>query len=236
MIDVAVLPLFFSAVVFLVISPGPDLVLISSYSSMGGFKAGAMIALGIFIAGVVQTLLVAFGLGQLIQTLPLLAYAIKVVGALYLSWIGLKMLKTWYQRLNQEMPATSLDAGCQTQEGNQTGALNLVIKGLLNNLLNPKALLFFSLFLPQFTKGTTQLSDQILILGMLLSAFALLANLSFAFFFSMLAKWMVSTKQSCIRRAEGKKSIFSRLDFGRHIEGVLGLIFIGLAARLTADR
>ncbi|WP_042143224.1 MULTISPECIES: LysE family transporter [unclassified Pseudoalteromonas] len=62
MIDISILPLFFTAVFFLVISPGPDLILISSYSSTKGFKAGLLIALGIFFAGILQTLLVAFGL------------------------------------------------------------------------------------------------------------------------------------------------------------------------------
>ncbi|WP_141235484.1 LysE family translocator, partial [Pseudoalteromonas sp. NBT06-2] len=97
MIDISVLPLFFTAVFFLVISPGPDLVLISSYSSTKGFKSGLMISLGVFLAGILQTLLVAFGLGQLMQAMPLFAYAVKIVGVLYLVYLGINMLRAWYK-------------------------------------------------------------------------------------------------------------------------------------------
>lgn len=50
MIDLSILPLFFIASVMLVLSPGPDLLLISTYSSSKGFKAGFMLAIGIFVS------------------------------------------------------------------------------------------------------------------------------------------------------------------------------------------
>ena len=171
MIDVSILPIFFTAIFFLVISPGPDLILISTYSSTRGFKPGLMISLGVFIAGVIQTLLVAFGLGQLMQSMPLLAYAVKIVGAVYLAWLGLKMLRSLY--LNQQDTT-------KPKEVETISNTSLISKGLLNNLLNPKALLFFSLFLPQFMTGTGSISLQILILGILLSSFALLMNIIFS--------------------------------------------------------
>ena len=162
MIDFTILPLFFTAIFFLAISPGPDLVLISTYSSTKGFKAGFMISLGVFCAGILQTLLVAFGLGQLMQSIPMFAYAIKIVGALYLSYLGVKMLLSWYRN--------NLKSG-QTKTTENLTNRSLMNKGFLNNLLNPKALLFFSLFLPQFTTVTGLLSVQILILGFLSFSF-----------------------------------------------------------------
>jgi len=57
-------PAFLVSVFFLVISPGPDLLLISSYSTARGFKSGLAISLAIFGAGLPQTGLVAFGLGE----------------------------------------------------------------------------------------------------------------------------------------------------------------------------
>ena len=210
MFDLSVLPIFFTAIFFLVISPGPDLVLISSYSSSRGFKAGLMLSIGVFIAGVIQTLLVAFGLGQLMQALPVLALAIKSLGALYLAWLGCKMLKSWYENNQAQAEAVSVPA---------VSNLNLISKGLLNNLLNPKALLFFSLFLPQFINTSHPISMQIFILGMLLSIFALAMNMLFALFFSSLGRMI------------GKK-----LKLGRHVDGLLGLIFIGLATRLATSK
>lgn len=184
-----------------------------------------MIATGIFIAGVVQTLLVAFGLGQLMQTLPMLAYGVKVVGAVYLAWVGIKILKSWYENLSHSQSNTVSSVNTDTLR-----AQDLIVKGLLNNLLNPKALLFFSLFLPQFTQGTQDISSQILILGMLLSSFALMANLFFAFSFSTLASLFKGFNKN--RAVQQSKPI----NLGVHIEGFLGLIFIGLAVRLASAK
>ena len=210
MIDLAVLPLFFTAIFFLVISPGPDMVLITAYASTKGFRFGLLISLGVFVAGVIQTLLVAFGLGQLMQSIPSFAYAIKLVGALYLAWLGYKMLKSWFR--NKQVP----EARGKTVK---LSCFDLICKGLFSNLLNPKALIFFSLFLPQFTTGSSELPMQILVLGMLLSCLALLGNICFALIFSKLGKVM------------GNK-----LKPGRHIDGLLGLIFVGLATRLAVSR
>ncbi len=210
MIDITILPLFIVSTLFLVISPGPDLLLISAYSSAQGFRAGVMIALGIFVAGLAQTLLVAFGLGQLMQAMPPLIWGIKIVGALYLSWIGLNLLRTWLKngestKHNKELPLLS--------------SKQLMCRGLLNNLMNPKALLFFSMFLPQFTNTRFDLSSQIMVLGVLLSALALTINTAFAFSFSQLGTL-----------------IGNKLNLSRHMDGVLGLVFLGLATRLVTDK
>ncbi len=210
MIDFTILPMFFTAILFLVISPGPDLVLISTYSSTKGFKAGLMVSIGVFSAGILQTLLVAFGLGQLMQSIPMFAYAIKIIGALYLIYLGLKMLFSWYRN---NLP------NIQTQNTENLTSLSLMNKGFLNNLLNPKALLFFSLFLPQFTTGTGLLSVQILILGFMLSGFALIVNSAFSMTFSKFGKL-----------------VGDKFNLGRHVDGLLGFIFIGLATRLATSK
>lgn len=211
MLDLSILPLFLSAVFFLVIAPGPDLVLISSYSSTKGIQSGIAISLGIFIAGLIQTALVAFGLGQLMQTLPWVAWAVKIVGACYLAYIGTTLLYQWYCAKDAIQPGK--------KQCEETPLLSLVVKGCLNNLLNPKALLFFSLFLPQFTTHSSPLVLQILILGLLLSGIALFANLIFSFIFSYLAK-KISPKPSLVK----------------HIDAMLGVLFLGLAARLITTK
>jgi len=210
MIDWSILPLFFTAIFFLAISPGPDLILISTYSSTKSFKAGLMIALGIFAAGVLQTLLVALGLGQLMQSVPVLTYLVKAIGALYLTYLGVKLLRNWWLNNSQTDEIHTAKSATNAQ---------LVLRGFLNNLLNPKALLFFSLFLPQFTSGQHMLSQQILILGCLLSVFVLMINSIFAFCFSALGQWAGS-----------------KLKLGRHIDGMLGVIFLALATKLATDK
>ncbi|AJQ96599.1 LysE family translocator [Gynuella sunshinyii] len=210
MIDLAVLPFFFASIFFLVISPGPDLLLISSYSSTNGFKSGLAISVGIFIAGIIQTMLVALGLGQLMQAMPVVAFGVKMVGALYLFWLGINLIRSWFgnkrEQVAKEKPRT-------------LPTINLVYRGCLNNLLNPKALLFFSMFLPQFTNEASSLSGQIMILGLILSVFALLVNVMLAFSFSSVGSYLGS-----------------KLNIGRHSDGLLGLIFVGLAARLAISK
>ncbi|HFG1552558.1 TPA: LysE family translocator [Vibrio cholerae] len=210
MIDFSVLPVFFLSIFFLVISPGPDLLLISTYSSSRGFKSGFAISVGIFIAGMIQTILVALGLGQLMQALPTLAWGIRIVGAVYLAWLGFNMLKSWLR--SNTMPTDKI----QTKT---LGVTQLIKQGLLNNLMNPKALLFFSMFLPQFTNPESSLTSQILVLGSLLSITALIINTVFSLSFSKLGSYL------------GRK-----FNLGRHIDGILGVIFLGLATRLAINK
>ncbi len=225
MIYLSVLPLFFTAAFFLVISPGPDLVLITAYSSSRGFRFGLMIALGIFLAGIIQTLLVVFGLGQLMQAMPVFAYGVKIVGALYLVWLGFKMLRSWYR--NRQLP----DMNANTITLN---SLDLISKGLFSNLLNPKALIFFSLFLPQFTTRSDELSGglmiQVLILGMMLTCFAFVVNVCFALIFSKLGRVIEEIMGDKLK----SKSKFRYVT--RHLEGLLGVMFVGLATRLAMSR
>ncbi|EGQ7840047.1 LysE family translocator [Vibrio parahaemolyticus] len=209
MIDLSILPLFFISAFFLVISPGPDLLLISTYSSIRGFKSGVSVTLGIFIAGLIQTVLVAFGLGQLMQALPAVAWFVKIVGAMYLAWLGLKMLKSWFNN----------DAVVKGKEKTKSlTTTQLMSQGLLNNLMNPKALLFFSMFLPQFTNSQLELTSQILVLGLLLSVIALVMNMIFSLAFSKLSSFFSGT-----------------FSLSRHVDGILGVIFLGLASRLMAS-
>ena len=225
MFDPHVLVLFFTTVFFLAISPGPDLLLISTYSSTKGFTSGAMISVGVLVAGVVQTCLVAFGLGELMMLMPSIALIIKLVGAFYLSYLGLSMLWAWYQSLQRDKTAGPNNVGPDKVQvkspANSTsgGHRQLFYKGLLNNLLNPKALLFFSLFLPQFIHSQSDVSNQILILGLLLSVFVFMINLLFSFGFSQLGRLM------------GNK-----LNLSKHLDGLLGLMFMGLAVRLASSK
>ena len=97
MIELQILPMFLAATFFLAISPGPDLLLISTYSSSRGVRSGILISVGILLAGLAQTLLVALGLGQLMQVMPPLVTAIKIIGALYLSWLGINLVRAWFK-------------------------------------------------------------------------------------------------------------------------------------------
>ncbi|WP_196766461.1 LysE family translocator [Pseudoalteromonas luteoviolacea] len=210
MLDLALLPLFVMTCLILAVSPGPDLVLISAYSSGHGVLAGIRISIGIFVAGIVQTLAVALGLGQLMQQFPPVIMIIKMLGALYLAWLGVTMLRTWWTNNKQSENSAKVQS---------LSSSNLVLKGLLNNLMNPKAILFFSVFLVQFTNDAQPMSMQLITLGVLLCTIVLLVNFVFSFIFSKVAK------------------VFARrIKISQHFDGILGALFLALAARLALSK
>jgi threonine/homoserine/homoserine lactone efflux protein len=145
---------FTGATVMLVGMPGPNNLYISLRSLTQGRRAGVVSALAIETGTLVYVVVAAMGLATLVQASPALFTAITFAGALYLAFLGVKMLR-----------ATTADqAG-----GVQSAPLGKVFRdGVLVNLLNPKAALFFLAFLPQFTSrgaGSEQLRNEMLLLG-----------------------------------------------------------------------
>jgi threonine/homoserine/homoserine lactone efflux protein len=145
---------FAGATAMLVGMPGPNNLYISLRSLTQGRRAGVVSALAIETGTLVYVVVAAMGLATLVQASPALFTAITLAGALYLAVLGIKMLR-----------ATTADqAG-----GVQSAPLGKVFRdGVLVNLLNPKAALFFLAFLPQFTSrgaGSEQLRNEMLLLG-----------------------------------------------------------------------
>ena len=209
MFDPSILPIFLLAVLALAIAPGPDLALIVSHALARGARAGVWCSVGIAVAGFLQTALVALGLGHLMQQMPVIADAVRLVGAAYLLWIGIRLL-TKVRRGSEgvcEMPR-AIDR--ETPYG-------WLWRGLVNNLLNPKALLFFSLFLPQFATAQAEKAPlQIALLGVILTVTVMMVNVGVA--------WGAGS----VRRAFNPSGRFERIA-----TGVLGLVFVGLALRMV---
>ncbi|MEU8226752.1 LysE family translocator [Kribbella sp. NPDC048915] len=146
---------FAGATLVLVGMPGPNNLYISLRSLTQGRRAGVVSALAIETGTLVYLVVTALGLATLVQTSPAVFRAITVAGALYLAYLGLKLLRA---------PASEHAA-----EGLQAAPLGRVFRdGVVVNLLNPKAALFFLAFLPQFaTRGANpdQLRAELLMLG-----------------------------------------------------------------------
>ena len=208
MLDPSNLPIFLLAVLALAIAPGPDLALIVSLALARGVRAGVWCSVGIAVAGGLQTGLVALGLGPLMQRMPVVADAVRLIGAAYLLWIGIGLLRKVMRRRDAPETAQVIDLGT---------SFAWLSRGLINNLLNPKALLFFSLFLPQFVspQGDT-VTMQIVALGLILTGVVMVVNVGVA--------WVAGS----VRR------VFTP---GRRVDqvgtGLLGLVFVGLALRMA---
>jgi threonine/homoserine/homoserine lactone efflux protein len=96
-IETSNLPLFLSAVIALLLVPGPDFFLISTQATSRGIKHGIACALGIAFAGILQTALVAFGLGRLMEVWPFFATSLRLAGAMYLAFLGFCLLRNWWR-------------------------------------------------------------------------------------------------------------------------------------------
>jgi threonine/homoserine/homoserine lactone efflux protein len=134
--------------------------------------------LGIGLAGVFQTFLVAFGLGNLIEVWPVVATAIRFAGAMSLAFLGISLLKYWWLRKEIVGLARTL----ATLEGSTK---TMFMAGFAINLLSPKALLFISVFVPQIVNPSLGSPlPQIAALGLLVTLIALFYSLTIAFVFA----------------------------------------------------
>ncbi|MGF1820772.1 LysE family translocator [Vibrio alginolyticus] len=166
MIDLSVLPVYLTAVVALLLLPGPDMLLIASSSMSYGKKVGLFASLGNATSGVILTLLAAMGVSTLIAMSPIAFKVLHLLGGAYLLKMGWDCLRA------EASSAPELD-------GQNKMASTYYQRALMSNLLNPKALVFFVMFLPQFVSSniTASSGEQMLALGLLLNVLGLSFNL-----------------------------------------------------------
>jgi threonine/homoserine/homoserine lactone efflux protein len=166
MMDTGTLPLFALAVLALFLSPGPNMAFVLSHGLAHGVRGGFAAALGISAADLVHTLCAATGVTALVAAWPPSFDVLRYAGAMYLLWLAWQALRP---------AAARRDAGAASP--GLAGFARIVRMALLNNLVNPKALLFFMVFLPQFVNPARgHVTLQLLLLGVLLSVMALLFN------------------------------------------------------------
>ena len=203
------LPLFMAAVLVLNATPGVDLLLTVTRTAQGGARAGAMAALGIAAGCTVHALAAAFGLAALLAWSSAAFTAIKWLGAAYLVWLGLGMLRDVWRGA---APAAAKSAS-------SASAMADFRRGLLTNLLNPKVALFMLAFLPQFVPAQLQSkTPALLALGALFVLQGLLFLLAVVLLTARLARAPALARS------------------GRWLQGLSGLLFLALAARLAGSR
>ncbi|HKR65495.1 MAG TPA: LysE family translocator [Thermoanaerobaculia bacterium] len=158
MFDAHQLAAFLATIVAMVILPGPNTMIILAHS-LAGRRAGFATILGVELGTMVHTLAVAIGLSALIAASPAAFTVVKYAGVAYLIFAGVKALL-------QRAPAPS--------ELATLGTTIAFRRALVTNLLNPKSIVFFVAFLPQFVRPEHgRLFLQFLLLGILLSCVGL---------------------------------------------------------------
>ncbi|SFD15303.1 LysE family translocator [Tropicimonas isoalkanivorans] len=139
MIDPQTYYLFLLTSLVLVLSPGPDTVLILSRTIATGTVAGMMTLFGTQAGNVIHAILAGLGVSTLVLLFPLAFDVLKYAGAAYLVYLA---VMAW------RVPASlDLDTRLRSKGG---GAMRYFYQGLVNNLVNPKMIPFFIALFPQF--------------------------------------------------------------------------------------
>lgn len=132
------LGLYIAASLALIATPGQDMIYVITRSLAQGRFAGICSALGVCIGILVHTALAALGVGAILHASESLFVALKFAGAAYLVYLGMKLLLFRDARTGIGKARDRLSPGA------------LVRQGVLSNVTNPKIILFFFAFLPQF--------------------------------------------------------------------------------------
>ncbi|WP_372837811.1 LysE family translocator [Phaeovulum sp.] len=147
---------FAAASLALALTPGPNSLLVLDHGARGGFGRAAFTAMGSVAAMLAMVAASMAGLGALMLASETAFTALKVVGAAYLVWLGLRLWRA---------PGLAARAPRATDTRVSLRRRTAAMQGALVMLSNPKTILFFTTFLPQFMAPERPLLPQFLVLG-----------------------------------------------------------------------
>lgn len=199
---------FLAAAVMLTLTPGPDNLMVLGMGMSRGRRAGMAFGLGCALGCLSHTLLAVVGVSALVAASPVAFTVLKVTGGAYLLWMG---VQAWRH------------AGAVRVGGDAAGEAplrQLFAKGLIANAINPKVVLFFLSFLPQFVVPSQgPVAVQLGLLGVLFTAQA-------ALLFGLLG-WFSGRIGAWLNRRPG---------VGRWLDRLAGTVFVALGLRMLAAR
>jgi len=199
--------IFLAACVALNLTPGPDTIYILGRGIAQGRGAAVASVLGISSGGLVHTLGAALGLSAVLAASASAFLFIKLAGACYLIYLGIRML---FRGASKAAIPSSFST---------SGFLAVYRQGLLTNVLNPKVALFFLAFVPQFiTAGNPNKFTAFLVLG---SCFIVSGTL-----WCLCLAWFSAAIGDKLRRSSKLSEILNR---------VTGALFVGLGIRLAVS-
>ena len=208
MIGVHHLGLFVISGLLLNITPGQDTLYIVGRTMSQGRRAGLVSVLGIATGSAIHTLAAAFGLSAILATSAMAFTIVKMVGAAYLIYLGVKMLLD-----RSGTPSAVRAFGHEDDRA-------IYRAGLLTNVLNPKVALFFMAFLPQFVDPR---------IGSRIASFLFLGAV-FIFNGTLWCLVLVAGASAMSRRLRESPSMAVLL------RRATGILFVGLGARLATSR
>lgn len=195
------------------LTPGADTLLVVSRTAAGGFRQGVAAALGIQVGCLVHAVAAALGVAALLAASPAAFRVLTGVGAAYLLWLGVQMLRSALSPAKADAARASATGPRQA-----TTLRGAFAQGVLTNVLNPKVGLFFLAFVPQFIDAG--------------APSPLAAFLTLALVFDLTGGTWLLIVAALTARLRGAVAP----HVGRWLNGLGGALFIGLAWRLATDR
>ncbi|HWF35892.1 MAG TPA: LysE family translocator [Solirubrobacteraceae bacterium] len=193
-----------------IIAPGPDTVVVTKNALMHGRGAALGTSLGVNTGLLIWTIAAAVGVAALVRESAVAFTTLKVVGAVYLIWLGVQALR-----------AARHPSAFAAAAGGDGGAMTVRLgfrQGLLSDLANPKIGVFFTSLLPQFVSGREPVLVPFLLLGGLFVIMTLVWLCAYA---------LLAAKISDVLTRPGVKAALDR---------VTGVVLIGLGVRLALER
>ena len=152
-------------------TPGPSMLYVLSLSMGQSQKAGLVSSLGLAVGGMIHVALAALGVSAVFAYMPGAMTSVKVIGAIYLFYLGVSMIREKNSSVEQ----------MKIRAVSERPLSSIFYQGIIVELFNPKTILFFLAFLPQFvmTEGE-HISIHMLILGILIPLTAVPSDLIMA--------------------------------------------------------
>lgn len=161
MISAHLLLLYIAALAAVCALPGPDMALVLQTTIARGMRRGFAASAGLALARATHVTLSACGVAALLHNAPWLYHAVRIGGAVYLVWVAVQIFRAPLFAMQGDSAAAAQPRPLSTD----------FLKGLFTNLLNPKALLFCSVLMPQFvTPEAGAVWSQVIELGIVLVA------------------------------------------------------------------
>jgi threonine/homoserine/homoserine lactone efflux protein len=197
-------------VVAIVLLPGPDTAVVTKNALVHGRDAALGSALGSNVGVSIWTLATALGVAAVLKSSATVYDGLKLIGALYLVWIGIRTL--WDSR---RAVGDGSGAGRTVRVVDARGGFR---QGLMTDLANPKVGIFFTSLLPQFVSPHGSALLQMLMLGAIYIAFSLV--------------WMCGYALAAVRLSH----VLSRARVKAGIDRFSGLVLVGVGIRLAIER
>lgn len=206
-LDWQVLPPFLLAVLVIQVTPGPGMLFILANGIAGGPRSGVAAAFGAATGMLVHTAAAAAGLAAVFRAAPPIYDGVRLLGATYLLWLAVAHLRS---------PGVPGSIESATSDGSTR---RVYLRSMLNNLANPKVILFFVAFLPQFViGGAGPAAVQFASLGVIFLLVGLVLDVGIGV--------LAGRVGQCLRRRNWMTTMLDRLA---------GAIFAVLGVRLALD-